>query len=65
MAGSLGLHADNPGELPACVTACDKGALTFGDLEDSHSEVRKLLEGRFSIRRRAGLGTQPEVFYLV
>ena len=53
------------GELPACVTACDKGALAFGDLEDPHSEVRKLLEDRFSIRRRAGLGTQPEVFYLV
>jgi Fe-S-cluster-containing dehydrogenase component len=53
------------GELPACVKACDEGALTFGDLEDPHSEVRKMLEGRFSIRRKPELGTQPEIYYLV
>jgi len=53
------------GELPACVTACKAGALVFGDLEDPDSEVRKLLAERFSIRRKPGLGTQPEVYYLV
>jgi molybdopterin-containing oxidoreductase family iron-sulfur binding subunit len=53
------------GQLPACVTACKAGALVFGDLEDPDSEVRKLLAERFSIRRKPGLGTQPEVYYLV
>lgn len=53
------------GELPACVTACDKGALVFGDMEDPESEVRKLLKERFAIRRKPSLGTNPQVFYLV
>lgn len=53
------------GQLPACVSACKHGALVFGDLEDASSEVRKLLAERFSIRRRAGLGTQPEVYYVL
>lgn len=50
---------------PACVEACDQGALFFGDLEDPKSEVRRLLHERFSIRRRPELGTGPEVYYLV
>jgi Fe-S-cluster-containing dehydrogenase component len=53
------------GQLPACVTACKHGALVFGDLEDAESEVRRILAERFSIRRRAGLGTQPEVYYVL
>jgi Fe-S-cluster-containing dehydrogenase component len=53
------------GQLPACVEACRSGALTFGDLEDAHSEVRRLLDENFSIRRKPSLGTQPEVYYIV
>jgi len=53
------------GQLPACVEACQEGAMKFGDLEDPESEVRRLLQERFSIRRKPGLGTQPEVYYLV
>ena len=53
------------GEQPACVEACTSGALTFGDLEDPHSEVRHLLHENFTIRRKPGLGTQPEVYYIV
>ena len=53
------------GELPACVQACTSGAMAFGDLEDPDSEVRHLLHENFSIRRKPGLGTQPEVYYLV
>ncbi len=53
------------GQLPACVTACKEKALTFGDLNDPGSEVRRLLRSRFAIRRKPGLGTQPEVYYLV
>lgn len=53
------------GELPACVESCPNGALHFGDLSDPNSNVRKLLQSRFSIRRKPELGTQPQVFYLV
>jgi Fe-S-cluster-containing dehydrogenase component len=53
------------GQLPACVTACKVGALVFGDLEDPKSEIRKALASKFTIRRRAELGTQPNVYYIV
>ncbi len=53
------------GQLPACVEACQHGGLVFGDLEDAESEVRTLLRERHALRRRPGLGTQPEVFYLI
>jgi len=50
---------------PSCVDACVEKALIFGDLNDSKSEVRKLLKENFSIRRKPGLGTNPEIYYLV
>jgi Fe-S-cluster-containing dehydrogenase component len=56
------------GEQPACVLACQKqgaGALTFGDLTDPNSEVRRILETAHTIRRKPGLGTNPNVFYVV
>jgi len=53
------------GELPACVEACDSKCLVFGDLEDPDSEVRQMLRSRYAIRRKPGLGTEPEVYYLV
>jgi Fe-S-cluster-containing dehydrogenase component len=53
------------GQLPACVEACPSGAMTFGDLQEVGSPVRRLLEENFAIRRKPGLGTQPEVYYLV
>ncbi len=53
------------GQMPACVEAAKDDALVFGDLEDPDSKVRELLRARFSIRRKAELGTQPEVYYLV
>jgi molybdopterin-containing oxidoreductase family iron-sulfur binding subunit len=53
------------GQMPACVEACSNRCLVFGDLEDPDSEVRAILHERHAIRRKPGLGTQPEVYYLV
>jgi len=53
------------GGLPACVMVCKEKALVFGDLEDRGSDIRRLLDGRFSIRRRPELGTGPQVYYLL
>lgn len=52
------------GQLPACVEA-SQGKILFGDLDDPNSDVRKALAANFSIRRKANLGTQPGVYYLV
>jgi molybdopterin-containing oxidoreductase family iron-sulfur binding subunit len=49
---------------PECVRA-SQGALSFGNLRDPRSEVRRLLSERFSIRRKPDLGTNPYVFYLI
>jgi len=53
------------GKIPACVESCPHGAMHFGDLSDPESKVRKLLEERFAIRRKPGLGTHPQIYYLV
>jgi len=53
------------GQMPACVEACETNCLMFGDLEDPGSEVRKVLSERHAIRRKAALGTAPQVYYLV
>jgi len=50
---------------PACVEACSAKALVFGNINDPDSEVRKLLKDNFSVRRKPGLGTGPEIYYLV
>jgi Fe-S-cluster-containing dehydrogenase component len=52
------------GLMPACVEA-SKGALIFGDLADSASEVREILRTHYTIRRKLSLGTDPSVFYMV
>ena len=55
------------GEQPACVEACAKRgkALTFGDPDDPHSEISKILDSKFTIQRKPHLGTQPQVYYVV
>lgn len=53
------------GQLPACVEACENGEIVFGDLENPNSEVRRLLRDNFTIRRKATLGTHPQVYYIV
>ncbi|MFH1726529.1 MAG: sulfate reduction electron transfer complex DsrMKJOP subunit DsrO [Elusimicrobiota bacterium] len=53
------------GKPPACVEACPAGALVFGDLKDPRAEIRRLLGSKFSLRRKPGLGTRPQVYYIV
>jgi molybdopterin-containing oxidoreductase family iron-sulfur binding subunit len=53
------------GLQPACVEACQEKALVFGDLEDPNSEIREILNSKYTIRRKPGLGTMPEVYYIV
>lgn len=67
-----GKDEDGNDPEPACVEAVRKmaetnpqagGALIFGTLADP--EVRKTLDGNHTICRRPGLGTEPNVFYVV
>ncbi len=53
------------GLLPACVLACKEKALVFGDMENTRSAIRRLIENRFNLRRRANLGTNPQIYYIL
>ena len=53
------------GLAPACVQACPEKALVFGDIENPQSEIRLLLGVRFNLRRRASLGTKPQIYYIL
>lgn len=53
------------GKQPACVEACEHGALSFGNLNEPDSTVARQLRERFSLQRRPGLGTSPMVYYLI
>ena len=47
----------------ACSIACDTGAIAFGDVNDSDSEIKKLREGDRMYRVLEDLGTKPNVMY--
>ena len=49
---------------PACVEASN-GAMVFGDITDANSEVRKVLNEAYTVRRRPELGTGPKVYYVI
>ena len=53
------------GRLPACVEACPEHAMVFGDLNDSGSDLRRVIGERYATRRKPELGTRPQVYYTI
>jgi molybdopterin-containing oxidoreductase family iron-sulfur binding subunit len=54
-------------QIPLCVETCQQAgiaALTFGNLDDANSPLRRLLATRSVLRRRPALGAEPCVFYV-
>ncbi|QIY91573.1 TAT-variant-translocated molybdopterin oxidoreductase [Chryseobacterium gallinarum] len=47
----------------ACSKACSTGAMTFGDMNDKDSEVRKLYASNRRYYLLEEIGTKPNVFY--
>ena len=43
----------------------DRWAMFFGDLNDSESEISRVLREKFTIQRKPSLGTHPSVFYII
>lgn len=52
------------GLKPACVDSCPNGAMFFGDLNDSQSDVAKFVATSKAQNIRPDLGTKPKVYYL-
>jgi Fe-S-cluster-containing dehydrogenase component len=49
---------------PFCVQTCHQRARIFGDLDDSQSEISKIVNSLRTERIHEDLGTEPHVFYL-
>ena len=49
---------------PACVNNCQAGALTFGDLDDPNSEVRRLIRERAGFQLHPEYETDPSIYYI-
>ena len=55
-------------QIPACVEACqglhgEDAPLVFGDLNDPESRIRQIVGSSWTARRKAELGTRPQVYY--
>ena len=54
----------DPEATPACVNSCITQALAFGDADDPHSNVSRLLAANQHLRMHEELGTGPNFHYL-
>jgi len=52
------------GKQPACVEACANKALIFGEMKPG-TDIYKAVSSNFTLRRKAELGTQPQVYYIL
>lgn len=57
-------HRVQKGLEPACVAVCPTHCMHFGDLDDPHSEVFRLLQSRRQHALLPEAGTGPRIFYL-
>jgi molybdopterin-containing oxidoreductase family iron-sulfur binding subunit len=39
--------------------------MVFGDLADPASDVRRVIDERYTIRRKPELGTRPQLYYVI
>ncbi|MBI5326718.1 MAG: 4Fe-4S dicluster domain-containing protein [Deltaproteobacteria bacterium] len=58
------IHRVTRGLMPTCVTTCMGGAITFGDVNDSESEVSRMLDTHKTMTLRSDKGTRPQVYYI-
>lgn len=58
------LHRVRGGLQPACVSVCPTHCMHFGDLDDPHSDVSRLLATRHHHVLVPEAGTGPRVFFL-
>jgi molybdopterin-containing oxidoreductase family iron-sulfur binding subunit len=64
---NLCAHRLDVGGVPACVEACNNigaGALFVGDLNDTESEISRLIASNSVRRLKEDLGTEPKVHYI-
>jgi len=58
-------HRITVSQLPACVAVCPTRCMYFGDLDDSNSEVAKVIAKRKWKTLAPEAGTNPHIFYLI